>query len=488
MNLARHAWPVVVLFAVFAGLAYAIQCSTTELAGLDDYRHARYAAELYANGFQVFGHPFLPLTVLGPARADLWLGYHELLAVFLRSGDTLLARAKALSAVLSAIAPTTLYFVLRRRKVQYAALWALFAVVCCPAWTFRDLMLRPAPIALALCLLTFQFASEGRWKTPMVLSAAFAWLHVSAPLAVVMAALGVLGTPRGPSWFTWLRPVFFAAIGLALGLITRPDAAEYLQLAWLQGTLPLAGSVPHIGRELVAPTVSELFDFESIPLVLGCIGLVFAYRARRWNDVALFVTALVASLLVRRFADFLMPAALLVIAPVQGTPRVQRFIPIALAVSLLPLGWNTAELMRETFETRVQSVKPAAEVLAKAGGLVVNTNCFDFPMYYFHEPKIPFVCGYDPSFLAAADLRTFWVWEHLTRRGSFCEQRECDSPPSAEAMGHAMDALGARWLALGNAERDAKLLEVIEGQEGDEFVERYRSPDPGGVVLFERIR
>jgi len=475
------------MFFVFTLAAWAIQATTGELASLDDYRHARYAAELFANDFHVFGHPFLPLTLVGQHRADLWLGFHELLALFLRADDTLLPRAKLLAALCAACAPTALYVVLRRRAVEFPSLWAAFAVVCCPAWAFRDLMLRPAGMALALGLLVFQWSNEGRWRLPMVWGALYAWLHVSAPVSVALALLGALSAPRGASKFSRFIPVLATGAGLAIGLLTRPDAMEYLNLAWVQGTVPFSGHVPHIGQELRAPALSDLLLHESIPFVLGMLMLWPALRAKRWSEAAFFSIAFIASLFVRRFADFLLPASMILAAPALSVPQFSKRVAIALGLSLVPLGAYTASLTRDSFEENVREVEPAAALLAAKPGLVLNTNCFDFPMYYFHAPSVPFVCGYDPSFLAVQNPKAFWVWEHVRREGRYCETRECDAPASVESVERAMDFLGARWLALGNAERDATLLNLLSDS-GPGLVKRYNGDTPDDVVLFERVR
>ena len=66
--------------------------------------------------------------------------------------------------------------------------------------------------------------------------------------------------------------------------------------------------------------------------------------------------------------------------------------------------------------------------------------------------------------------------------------RECAEPLSGAGIVKAMDALGARWLAIGDAERDARLRAGIEDGSAPGLVKRYASDAPDGVVLFERVK
>ena len=208
--------PVWIQAALVAAIVLVIHLSLVpNVADLDSFYHLGHAAAYLEGSLFDTSLPWATQSVIADKGADLWWGFHVVLAPFAALGDPSTAiRIAAILGTLTLCA--ALWYLLARHGVENRAVWVMLFLVAVPNVLFRYLMVRPHVLSLGLSLLLLSFLVKGRWWQAWLAAAAITWLHLSlfwVPVGLVVAyALSRLlvrsAPPRTrravPRWVTWM--------------------------------------------------------------------------------------------------------------------------------------------------------------------------------------------------------------------------------------------------------------------------------------------
>jgi hypothetical protein len=422
------------LFAAFVGLFALIQFATPGLAGNDGYYHIKMAQLIRQHEITP---PFvwLPMSILSPeAYYDHHFLYHLYLALFVpRSSlaatpDTLILRAKIASVLMPALAFMAIWWLLRKRGVRWAWLWALGLFAASDAFLYRMSMPRAQSASLLFLVIGAHWLLERRYRLLLLLGFLYVWLYNAFPLLLIVAlvyAVAVLIVERRLEW----RPVVAVAVGIGLGILINPYFPQNVNFI-VSHILPKIGETgSQVGNEWSAYQTWTLVENSGGALLLFLAG-VFAlgWREKRFDVATLFAFGLVVVFGVmafksRRFIEYF-PAFALIFAALSVSPLIKelelrwpRWVVAAGLVLLLsfPLARNVLR-GREALARSgpADQYADAAAWLAEnapPGSLVFQTDWDDFPRLFFFNTSQVYTIGLDVTYmqLYSADLYDEWV-------------------------------------------------------------------------------
>jgi hypothetical protein len=447
--------------------ALALASAVPGLADTDPWSHLEYARQLWASGFRLRGHPFLPLTALGTSGVDLWWGFHLLLVPF--GGLGLLWGARLAGAVIAAAVAGSLAAILCKLGRRVSWPFAVAPLLLSASFAIRGHVARPAQLTIPL--LFVQLAC-GFSALPVQAAGAAAFvhglLHLSSPLSPAVCAFGAVAAASSkgkPS----PRAVLWAIGGLALAFLVRPDRAQYLPIAMATNLVALGfgadGRLPHAGSELSALSFALWFR-EAAPglALLAAAWLAGRGRPRSGSTTALAAfgvfTALCGVMTLRslRFVDYFVPglaalAALLWPAePFPATRRLRGLLGVGAVVCGLLLLAARVEYVAEAVPPLIdqpqtyQRVAAAVRERVPPGEMLFTDDPFMTEVLYAHLPEYTYLYAYDPAVLYLASPALFWRWHHAVTEATACDFAVCrGTRPSGAAVARAMRSIGARW-------------------------------------------
>jgi len=275
------------VFAFFvAGMAW-LQFSTPNLVGNDGYYHIKMAYLLRTESLRP-NFIWLPLTVLNAARfVDHHYLFHLLLMPF-TLGDLRLG-AKWGSVFMAALAGTALWWVLRRRKIPWATLWASGFFVVSDAFLYRMSMPRAQSLSLVFLFIAVAWLLDGHYRRLALVGFLYVWAYNAFPLLIALAGLYGIATLLTLGRFEW-RPLAYSLLGIAAGLVINPYFPQNVLFLW-----------HHIAPKVGSPA-------------LGWIAQVAFGTRRRMESLFLTLCVLLFGMMLmqsRRFIEYAPPFVLL---------------------------------------------------------------------------------------------------------------------------------------------------------------------------------
>ena len=459
-----------VLVAIALTIAMVMQ-SSGRFPDPDSFYHAGMA-ELAAAGQFPHRFPWLDLTTLRGAYADLHLVYHLALVPFVAFFGPM---AGIRIATIVAIGVLTIAcFALLRRLAASGAFACTLLLLGSSAFMFRVNLAKAQGFAFVALFLGL-IALTRRSRTGVFLAALFAtWISGHWPVfaaAVATFAFAhifttVIGCPT--AWRTALRAlrdaggvVASAVLGIAAGFIVNPYFPNVLAVAKQQIVdiaLVGGGAEANVGSEWGALPAGDLFRAVGFltPLVLiaivGTVALILrlarsseirdrdaATHAIMFGFLTLAFTAL--TMRSRRHIEFLVPLAVAFIA-VGWQPIIAWFWPPRLQVGwrrpgaarrslstcvllLATVGFaigsgRALAAQRQYFVNGLPSDYLAAEATwirdhVPAGALVFHADWDDFPPLFLNDRTHRYLVGLDPRFALFADAERFRTWQAISR-------------------------------------------------------------------------
>ena len=505
------AWPhVIAASGIAAALALVTALGIAGLGDTDPYRHLAYAHQLLESRFSLRGHPFLPFTTLGDSGVDLWWGFHLLLLPFTPLG--VLWGARIAGAAIAASLAGGFAWMLARFGHRLAWAFAIAPIVLSAGFAYRDHLARPAHLTVLLLLVAL-FAGTGTLPAGLAAAGSFvhALIHLSSPLSPIMAGIGWLGgrvrnASDGPP--PGFRPVLWSVAGLGLGLLVRPDRAEYPAVAWGTSLFALGGSswgrVRDAAGELRSPPA--LFYVEEILPAAALLGVaLFLSRGRarpgaagvRNASLLAAVPLTVLWLVSFRFVDYLVPVLVIAAAlswpgELPGKLIVRRTAAVLIALAAFVLtGWHVADGWKagnvfidppSTFDRMAESVRAHSQ----PGAMLFTEDPFLTSVLYASLPDYQYVVAYEPTLLLAANPRRFWLWRHAIDEGTECDAPRCGDPSAApDKLASAIHSFGANWVITAEAPTRSSLSKWMK-QSSDQFELVATSPGPAsGLALWK---
>jgi hypothetical protein len=428
------------LFALFSGLLFYIQAGAAGLAGTDGYYHAKMGLLMRQQGLTP-AFVWLPHTILNEASFyDHHLLYHLYLSLFAAvdpaadGGVALTQGAKWASVIMPALAFTAIWWLLRGRRVPWAAVWAVGLFAVSEAFLYRMSMPRAQAASLLVLALGLHALFAGRFRLLLPLGFVYVWLYNAFPLLLVVSGVYVAALFVTERRLVW-RALAFPAAGIALGLILNPYFPEDITFV-VNHLLPKIGdSSTQVGNEWYPYETWTLVENSGFALVAFALGVIaWAWRKDRIGPAAL--TILVLTFIFgfmlfrsRRFIEYF-PAFALIFAAVsagpllagwvESRPRLGRWLPAGMLLALaLPLAITVPDA-----RASIATSKPADQYAAAAswlgeraapGSLVFQTDWDDFPRLFFYNTSNVYTIGLDPTYMELHDEALFDEWVNITR-------------------------------------------------------------------------
>jgi len=433
---------LIVFIAFFTGLAL-IQFSTPDLADNDGFYHIKLAELMRTESLRP-AFPWLPLTIL---NAREYYDHHFLFHVALipfTFGDLRLG-AKWAAVSFASLAFFMVWWLLRSQRVPYAFAWSLGLLAVSEAFLYRMSVPRAQSLSLAVLVLGMHWCLTGKYIRLAPLAFIYVWLYDAFPLLIGIALLYTLAAGMLERRLE-LRPVFFVATGIFLGLIINPYFPHDLVFIYRHLLPKLSDTTAvSVGNEWFPYNTAQLLENSLLALVAFVSGVVALGLQGRRMDVrtaaGLFAALLFGWMLfqARRFIEYFPPFTL-IFAAFAWAPLLESFagrvqssagtqtaaIPgiswrswLAgglLLLILVPGGWFTLRAAANSLRgsrpyQRYQAASAWLEKNTPAGARVFQTDWDDFPRLFFYNTHNTYLVGLDPTYLQlySADLYDRWV-------------------------------------------------------------------------------
>ncbi len=425
-------WVGLGLFSLCLAILLALSLAVPGFISTDDYYHARAAAEIIQQRRLALEFPWLPMTILSPARyVDHHLLYHLFLAPWAYLGGFF--GPKLAAAAIAAGVFTAVWSLLRQIGVRRASWWAPALFAASGPFLYRILMVRTQGAALLLLVLMLAILFARRYRWLIALAFAFAWLYNGFVLLLGFAAAYTLATWMTEHRLEW-RPFGYTALGLALGLVINPYFPHNIQfiVEHLGAKVDFESGV-RVGSEWYPYTTGALLTHAAGALLALGAGLLrpsLGERRDRVETTLLLVSLLTLFMLFRsrRFIEYFPAFAVLYAAAAWG----RSALPLPLPRRLVPVVWLTAAVaaavlgVRNVQQTQrdILDSKPAGYLAGASawlrqntppGSLVFQTDWDDFTRLFYHNTANTYLVGLDPTYLQRADAELWDAWVAITR-------------------------------------------------------------------------
>lgn len=441
---ARTVATAVTLFILFLVGFAVVQYATPALVGNDGYYHIKMGYLIRTQGLTP-SFTYLPFTILNEAAYyDHHLLYHVFLALFatvdpaVDGGAALTQGAKLASIVMPALAFLAIWWLLRARRVPYAAVWALGLFAVSEPFLYRMSMPRAQSMSLLLLALGLHWLLQGRYRLLLPLGFVYVWAYNAFPLLVALVgvyATAVFLLERRIAW----QPVLFAGLGIGLGLLINPYFPQNIEFIWGHLAPKLGESATPVGNEWSPYRTWTLVQNSGGALMAVLLGiLALGWREKRIDKstlTALGLTVLFGYMLFesRRFVEYFPPFALIFLAfsaaPLlrewrqgwlQKRPSAAVLLPL---LGMLLLAYPLYVTLTDT-QALIADSKPADRYADAAlwlhaeserGTMIFQTDWDDFTRLFFYNSDAVYTAGLDPTFMELHDAEQFDLWVDITR-------------------------------------------------------------------------
>ncbi|NNF14927.1 MAG: hypothetical protein HKN72_16990 [Gemmatimonadetes bacterium] len=477
------------------------------VADLDAFYHIGHAlAYLEGTAFDT-SLPWATRSIIGETGGDLWWGFHVFSIPFALVGGVEWG-IRIGAAVVTATLGFTFMAVLRRHGVVGAGWWAALFLLAVPNVLFRNLMLRPHVLSLAVGMALLSVCVRGRSWQVLLLSAVISWLHLSlfwlGPLVVAVYSLvrvpvtvGLGRDPDDPA--VPLRFALPAAIaGAVLGWVARPDALAAASLVRVQlvelFTLKALDLPLTFAGELVPLGALEALRMSGLFALVWLVGVILLVRGGRvawgdgttkdrpegtraagrqelatlgWSAVLLSTLFLALALTSARrameqwvaFGFLALPFAWSVARTSwKGVSDKRRTAMRAAAVAVLTLhlGWyawrHALNVSLVAFPASTLAETAAyLETASEPGDVVFHARWDNFGPLFAHNRTNRYLGGMDPVFLYAYDPASYWEFFFLSADATTewtCDAFPCSEGTATDTHQALTDHFGARWIVI----------------------------------------
>jgi hypothetical protein len=443
-------------FVIFLGLQFV----SSDFVDPDAYYHIVLAES--PTRYLDTKFPWASATTLRETFADLHWLYHLALWPFVRVDRVI--GAKVATAVFSAMAAATLFWLLRYLRVPIPAFWTFAAFAFSASALVRYNLVKASAWALMFLLVAIWAMWEQRWKTVLIVGALFTLTYGAILLLPVVAGIFTVvryaeargwvrsgggadgGGGKALARFPW-QPVGYTVAGMVLGLILHPQFPATVSL------FVRAFQVVNRPPETVFSRWHEWhgagpfsFFVHSLPLVvLWLWGIGRGLRHRDWTGREIFVVAIsvfLYALTLRhgRFIEYWAPFAALSAAVTLREPARRWFEKIAanlsqwagvlvLVLFLVAVYIGLVAVWLRLGGGSIWTFKGAMSWLAEhseAGEIVFHARWDQFPHLFFWNQKNYYIVGLDAVYLYRYDPGLYWQHWHISKdHAGTCKMREC---------------------------------------------------------------
>jgi hypothetical protein len=406
----------------------------------DGYYHIKIAYLMRTEGLKP-DFPWLPLTIINPREFyDHHFLFHVGLIPF-TFGDLRLG-AKWAAVTFASLAFLSVWWLLHKQRIPYAALWALGLLVVSQAFLYRMSITRAQSLSLAVLMLGLEWLLSGKYRRLLPLAFFYVWFYDAFPLLIVLA--GVYGLAVGLiERRLELRPLIYVGLGIGLGLLINPYfpydvvfAFRHMLPKLVETTSTRVGNewYPYTTQVLMENSLLALGAFLAGALALGLRGQRMGVR----TATTFFLAVLFGIMLfqARRFIEYF-PAFALVFAAFAWAPllenwrntatshprlgRLRSWLPaFALLVLLVGGAWRTLPQAQESLrDSKPYGLFAGAsawlEANTPAGERVFQTDWDDFPRLFFYNTHNTYIVGLDPTYMQLYNPELYNLWLEVTQ-------------------------------------------------------------------------
>jgi hypothetical protein len=496
------------------------------VADLDSFYHLGHASAYVQGSLLDTSFPWARYSVIGAWGADLWWGFHLLLAPFAAFWD-LPGSIPVVGVVLTSCLLAGVLHLAVKHAWVWPWMWPLFFLVAVPNVLYRLLMVRPHVLSLLAVLVLLSALTRGRLRMAGVFSALLVWIHAGIfwmPVLVLLAYGGATlldrrfvagdGTPLPKRL---LRPSLAVGSGIAAGILLRPHPLSTIRLVDVQIVQLLRGQADAVplsfGGELIPLPAAALGPSSWVlllPWALAMTVLIWSTSARssrleelpRGDRLLLFTSGALSLLFLtvaltvagRALVEWAAFATILVATAWSRIPRSRgvrtRATGMTGLVAMVALpwiaGWHAMNIRLNALPA--DHLRQAATWMAERseeGDVVFHAHWDNFAPLFGWNRTNHYLGGMDPIFQHAYDPELYWKHAHLARgamTATTCGAFPC--PPGAEVDTHTalVADFGARWVLV-EPRRNPALFEYLTRDRRFDLSLRTRSE-----AVFEVLR
>lgn len=458
------------VFIFFLFLFLIINFSATPLASPDDtYYHIKHA-QTYWSGEKMNMPVFSSLDYPG---ADLYLGYHLLLAPFTFAFNgsnytALLAGSKIFHSIAVALIFTTFYLIARQllqdhTKQNYAAYFSFLALagtfflfIGSLNFTNRLLFQRPHVISITLLLLGFYFTIKKKYRWLFLVSASFPLLYsVSFIILIPPLIYAICWHLYNRTWHLAKQayfPLIVTLLGLALGILLHPDSLHYLYNAYYVHLLAIINLYLHAtieGSELYAARKLHIELLWLIPYLTILSYVTYGYfmdkkfpRIITFTFEKFYLSALtlfffILAIIIQRAIEYLIPFVSLFLVWVTSEdllPVIKKKYLLSMRAIFIIATSAYFIFVATHFIWQTKSLPPydryknAARFIQEnsAPGSIIFTQAFsNYPQLVFFNNYNRYVMGMGSIFTYVNRPDLYWLYHHIIKQGKACPQKNC---------------------------------------------------------------
>lgn len=419
-------------------LAAFFQFYFSNIPETDSLYHFRHAAIYKDAGILVSAFPWVRYSVINVYSADIWYGFHLLLAPFTYFADPVFGLRVA-GIFITVFLLLAFFWSLRRLEIVQKFFWPFLLFFSSPLVSYHFIMARPHVVSLGFGVLLYSFlAVENLWGV-FFASLGISFFHLS----LFWSALLIIGiffivkylTEKVLAW----QAVLASSAGLLAGWLLRPDFWGAAKIAFVQiARLMLekqAGTPLNFGMELYPLPWKDLIWFAPF-LVLWLVAIwVFARRLLARNAVSplqavvlwsSFILSLVFWLMTmfvaERSFDFFAAFSVVFMASVftylvrDKMRKSAAIFGAAFFIAMAVYGIYKTGGLLNAIGVDARRFQPAMEWLknnSKSGDIVFNVSWDYFPELFFWNTKNFYVSGMDPIFQYAYNPKMYWEAYYL---------------------------------------------------------------------------
>lgn len=398
----------------------------------DAFFHAKMASLMLERG-PLLSFSWLDLTALHTGFNDQHLLFHCFLMPFVKWFGVL-PGAQIAAVMAGGVFAVVVLWVIEKLAIRHAWFWTMVMLATPPMMTRLSLG-KASPFAIALFLLGMLAWKTSARRWAFLIGVVYALTHGGWLLLIgaqVVLSIGEWVYARFVEEKRAMPDVRVALATLGGGLFgsfIHPNFPETIPYLWVQifqiGIATPLGRVM-MGNEWYPYPLMELVVHTSLLIVIGCIAVLGAVRARRsvlGREQAVFAIGcglLVAIFLAltfksARFIEYLVPVTVLWLASlfqqidekqlVASLKKSFRYLPHVLLVAMLFIIGKGAIATRTQLQssakpfTRFEKSMQVVSTELKPGERLFHSDWAQFPLLWNQDDSIRYVAGVDPVFL-----------------------------------------------------------------------------------------
>lgn len=458
----------------------------------DSFYHVGHGLLYQERGVLSTKFPWASASVLSLYHADLWWGFHCLLAPLGLLKDPIV-RLQTGSSLVIFLHLLILGYAYTRMKLN--PWWAVASLTASGGELLRTQAIRPQGISSALLVLAFVAMFQSAWPLCIGVGFLIGLIHpTSAFMLLPVAACSFASkmiNERGRQGYPEVVTVLSAIVGSLL----RPGAADGIQLLKIQlidlTMVRREGILADFGQELNPATSSYLINNLFGVIALVGVGIYYWSRKRKevdghlWGSLVIVAMGCVLMAFVTlRGMDVTLPFAFFALASAMANYGTLP-IPLVLGI-LINSGCATGNYIRaivyhnRAIGNEVQGVSTYLMRNADREEVVFHPSWSQFGELFYWNRRQYYLGGMDPIFQYRKNPRSYWKLTAYAsgRKPGFTgptnpKAEGADEEPLWRVVPRDFDS---RWIVISVQKSTRKLDEALK-RDPSHYIERYRDKD-----------